>query len=325
VSTRPGLLAALLAALAGPAAAAFNSGSAGTSGGEFLKMGGDARGAGMGQAMTAAAEDASALYYNPAGLSQVRTRQGTASQGFLYQDVAVSFAAYAHPVQPTVKPRRRFLRPSGLGTLAVGVLYLNAGGISEVDNTGVETGGEFTPRDVAAVAGWGATLTDSLDLGLALKYVDSRIQAAAKTGAVDAGARLRLDVLGMPYTAALVMRNMAGRLRYHEQTDPLPLDVRFGQMVRPIPRLALSLDLAFPRDNGFYPAFGGEFAVPIEKDLTGFLRLGYDGRISPGDLDGIAAMTVGLGAGIKNWKVDYSWAPYGSLGHAHRFSLSAGF
>lgn len=318
------LLAALLAA-APAARAAFSADAAGTSAGEFLKMGGDARGAAMGQAMTAASEDAAALYYNPAGLSQARARQGAATQGFLYQDVSVSFAAYAHPVLPAVRPRRRFLRPSGLGTLAVGVLYLNAGGISEVDNTGVETGGEFTPRDVAAMAGWGATLTDFFDLGLALKYVDSRIQAAAKTGTVDAGARLRLDVLGLPYTAAVAARNMGGRLRFHEQSDPLPTDVRFGQTLRPLPQWLLSLDLAFPRDNAPFPAFGTEFAVPIEKDLTGFMRLGYDGRLSPGDLEGLAGLSVGFGAGIKNWNLDYGWVPYGALGHTHRFSVSARF
>ncbi|TBR25419.1 PorV/PorQ family protein [bacterium] len=321
-TVRAALLAVLLAA---PARAAYNADAAGTAGGQFLKLGGDARGAAMGQAMTAASEDASALYYNPAGLSQVRQRNGTATQGFLYQDVSVSFAAYAHPVLPAVRPRRRFLRPSGLGTLAVGLLYLNAGGIGEVDNTGAATGGTFTPRDVAAMAGWGATLTDMFDLGISLKYVDSRIQAAAKTGSLDVGARMRLDVLGMPYTAALGARNMAGRLRFHDQTDPLPMDVRFGQMLRPIPQWLLSLDLAFPRDNAPYPAFGTEFSVPIEKELTGFMRLGYDGRLSPGDLDGIAGMSVGLGVGIQNWTIDYGWVPYGTLGHTHRFSVSARF
>lgn len=319
------LLFAAACLLAPRPAAALGSANAGTSGGEFLKMGGDARGAAMGQAMTAASEDATALYYNPAGLSQARSRQGTATQGFLYQDVNVSFAAYAHPVQPAVRPRRRFLRPSGLGTLAIGVLYLNAGGISEVDNTGVDTGGQFTPRDMAAMAGWGATVTDYLDLGIGLKYVDSRIQAAAKTGTVDIGARMRLDVMGMPYTAALAGRNLAGRLRYHEQSDPLPMDVRLGQMIRPIPHWLVSLDIAFPRDNDWYPAFGTEYSIPFEKDLTGFLRIGYDGRVSPGDLEGIAGMSVGFGAAIKNWNVDYGWVPYGELGHTHRFSLSAKF
>lgn len=320
------LLALLSAALLpGPAAAAFNNDFSGTSGGEFLKMGGDARGAAMGQAMTAAAEDAAALYYNPAGLSQLQRRQGMATQGLLYQDVMVSFAAYAHPVTPIIKPKRRFLHPSGLGTLALGVLYLNAGGIREVDNTAFETGGEFTPRDMALMAGWGGTITDTLDLGIGLKFIDSRIKAAAKTGAVDFGARIRLELMGWPYTAALAARNLGGKLRFHQQDDPLPMDVRLGQTLRPFSQWLFSLDLAFPRDNSPYPAFGTEFTAAIEKDLSVAARLGYDGRISASDLDGLAAFSLGVGAVIKGWSVDYGWVPFGDLGHTHRFSIATKF
>lgn len=279
----------------------------------------------MGQAMTAASEDAAALYYNPAGLSQVHQRQGTATEGLLYQGVMVSYAAYAHPVTSAVKPRRRFLRPSGLGTLALGVLYLNAGAIREFDNTGAETGGEFTPRDVAVTAGWGGTLTELFDLGMSLKYIDSRIQAAAKTGTLDAGARLRLELVGMPYTAAVVARNLGGELRFHRQQDPLPLDVRFGQALRPTPNLLLSLDVVFPRDNGWYPSFGLEGAFPIDKGVAVAGRAGYDGRTSGDDLDGLANFSLGTGLAVKGWNIDYGWVPFGALGHTHRFSLAYRF
>ena len=323
--TRRRLLAALCAALAWPGTAAAGSSSVGTSGGEFLKLGGDARGAAMGEAMTAASEDAAALYYNPAGLSQVQRRQGTGTEGLLYQDVSVSYAAYAHPVTSAVKPRRRFLKPSGLGTLGLGILYLNAGEITEADNTGAQTGGAFTPRDVAISAGWGGTLTELFDLGMALKYVDTRIQATAKTGAVDAGARLRLELAGMPYTAAFVIRNLGGQLRYHQQRDPLPVDVRLGQAVRPTPNLLFSLDVAFPRDNDWYPSFGAEGLVPIDKDVTVAGRAGYDGRISGDDLDGLAGFSLGAGLLVKGWNIDYGWVPFGALGHTHRFSLAYRF
>ncbi|MBI5595007.1 MAG: PorV/PorQ family protein [Elusimicrobia bacterium] len=324
---RKALLAALAASalLGGSARAAFNSDFAGTSAGEFLKLGGDARGAAMGQAMTAAAEDGAALYYNPAGLSQLKRRQGTATQGLLYQDVMVSFAAYAHPVQPAIKPKRRFLRPSGLGTLALGVLYLNAGSMTEVDNTAAPTGGEFTPRDIALMAGWGGTLTDLFDLGISLKYVDSRIQASAKTGSADVGARLRLEVLGKPYTAALAARNLGGELRFHEQRDPLPTDVRFGQALRLLPEWVVSLDLAFPRDNDWYPAFGTELTLPAGKELSFSGRFGYDGRISSDELDGVSSLSAGLGVVIQGWSVDYGWVPFGALGHTHRFSVGLSF
>lgn len=324
---RKALLPALAAAalLSGNARAAFNADFAGTSAGEFLKMGGDARGAAMGQAMTAAADDAAALYYNPAGLSQLRQRHGTATQGLLYQDVMVSFAAYAHPVQPAIKPKRRFLRPSGLGTLAVGALYLNAGGITEVDNTGTPTGGEFTPRDVALMAGWGGTLSELFDLGIALKYVDSRIQASARTGSADVGARMRLELLGKPYTAALAARNLGGGLRYHEQTDPLPTDIRFGQALWLLPQWLVSLDIAFPRDNAWYPAFGTELRLAVEEEVSFTGRMGFDGRISSSDLDGFSALSMGLGVGLKGWSLDYGWVPYGALGHTHRFSVGLSF
>lgn len=319
------LLLLLLALAAAPAAAEFNADLAGTSAGEFLKLGGDARGAAMGEAMTAASEDAAALYYNPAGLSQLQTRQGTATAGLLYQDVSVSYASYAHPVTSVVKPRRRFLKPSGLGTLALGILYLNAGPINEVDNTGTDTGGQFTPRDVAIATGWGGTLTDLFDVGVSLKYVDSRIQAAAKTGALDAGARVRLELVGMPYTAAFAVRNVGGQLRFHQQRDPLPMDVRLGQTLRPSANVLLSLDVAFPRDDDWYPAFGMEGLVPIDKDVAAALRAGYDGRVSANDLDGVANFCLGAGLAVKGWNIDYGWVPFGALGHTHRFSLAYRF
>lgn len=314
-----------LALPARPAAAAFSADAVGTSAGQFLKLGGDARGASMGEAMTAASEDGMALFYNPAGLSQLQQRQASASQGFLYQDVTLSYLGYAHPVEPVVKPTRRFMRPSGLGTLSVGVLYLNAGNISEIDNTATPTGGQFTPRDVAAMAGWGGTLTDLFDLGLSLKYIESRIEATAKTGAIDVGARMHLDIIGMPYTAAVAARNLGGELKFHEQRDPLPVDVRLGQTLRVLPSWLISMDVVFPRDNAPYAAFGSELEVPVETDMAVALRGGYDGRVSAGDLDGLANISLGAGLRRRGWAVDYGWVPFGVLGHTHRFSLSVKF
>ena len=63
----------------------------------FLNVGVGARGLGMGGAYTALADDANALYWNPAGLSKLEKREFTASHAELFENTWLDFLAYAHP------------------------------------------------------------------------------------------------------------------------------------------------------------------------------------------------------------------------------------
>jgi hypothetical protein len=306
------------------ASAGFNQDSVGTSSGEFLKFGADARGIAMGSAMTAAADDASAIYWNPAGLSQLNQRHMTFTHHALFEGVNYEFAAYAHPVTPLVPTRRREYRPSGRGTLAAAILYLNAGRLQEVDNTGLKTGGAFTPRDLAIVAGWGAKMTDVLDIGIALKYIDSRIISSARTGAIDAGMRLNYHLAQWPYALAFNIRNMGGQLTFRDQRDPLPLNIRVGQSLRPHPNWLLTSDIVFPRDNDWYAAFGSEVTFS-RSDMELALRGGWNGRTNSGDLDGFSAISFGSGISFHQFGLDYAWLPFGILGNTHRLTLAYRF
>lgn len=317
--------AALIVLLAGTAGADFNSDYAGTSAAEFLKLGADSRGVSMGHAMGAAADDASAVYWNPAGLSQLNKNHVTFTHSFMYQSVFYDFFSYARPVRPVVAPRRREFRPSGRGTLAVAVMYLNAGTLKEVDNTGTLTGGAFTPHDLSVMAGWGASLTEVLDLGLTLKYVDCQIQSSARTGAADVGARLRLHLLEWPYVFSFSAHNMGGKLRFHDERDPLPLTLRIGNTLRPIKQWLLSADVVFQRDNRVYANLGTEARIPIEDNLAVAIRGGWSGRTSSGDLDGLTGLSFGAGLEIFGLGADYAWAPFGLLGDTHRISLGFKF
>lgn len=320
------LICALIALPAGRARALFNESFAGTSSGEFLKLGADARGIAMGSAMTAVADDAAAIYWNPAGLSQLDQRHLTGSYSILFQDVTHGFMAYAHPIQPLVPARRREYRPSGRGTLAVAILYLNAGQLVEIDNTGAKTGGAFNPRDAAIMAGWGASLTENFDFGLTLKFVESRIRSSARAGSADLGLRWRGHLSEFPYVFALNGRNLFGKLNFRSQQDPLPLSLRIGQSLKPTEYWLLSADIVFPRDNDWYPAFGTELSYPVQgPDINVAIRGGWNGRLSSSELDGMANITIGGGLGIRRFLVDYAWMPFGVLGHTHRFSLALQF
>jgi len=323
---RTSLLLAAAALLPGAAGAFFGQDYAGTATAQFLKLGADPRGAAMGEAMGAAADDAAALYWNPAGLAALEEREVEFHHAFLYQSVFCDYIAYAHPIQPIVPPTRRELKPSGLGTVALSALYLNAGQIEEVDNTASPTGGAFTPRDVALAAGWGSTVFENVDLGFAVKYIDSRIQNTARTGAADFGARFRFLILDVwPYAIAFSGSNFGGKLRYNLESDPLPATLRVGQTLRPTKHWLLSFDLVDPSDNKIYPNAGTEFSVPFGEDITGFLRAGYSGRVSGSDLEGLASASFGFGLRVNGLGFDYTWAPYGLLGQANRLGVSYKF
>ncbi len=322
--------AVLLVLAALPAAAAgFGSSQGGTSGGTFLKLGADARAAGMGGAVRAAVDDATAIYWNPAGLAGLRYRHATMTHGAAYQSTFQDFIAYAQPVEsPFTKQsgRERDLRPDQLGTIGVAILYQNSGSIAEIDNTAAPTGNSLRPQDFAVFIAWGATVARGLDVGAGLKYVTSKIQSSASTGAIDLGARWRTWLPGeFPYALSLSAQNIGGQLKFHAVGDPLPMIITVGQALKITKSLAVTLDLNAPRDRSAYPSFGLEWRVPMKQGLSTALRTGYDGRLNGSDSGGVTGITFGAGLGLQRFGFDYGWSPAGGLGSTHKLSLSYRF
>lgn len=311
-------------------AGSFGAKEAGTSAGTFLKLGADARAAGMGSAVHAAVDDATAIYWNPAGLAGLRYRHATMTHAASYQSTFTDFVAYAQPIESPFQHqtgRERELQPDQFGTLGVAVLYQNSGSINEVDNTGALTGDRITPQDLAVFIAWGATVSRGLDLGVGLKYVSSKIQSTAQTGAVDLGARWRTWLPGdFPYALSLTAQNLGGQLKFHEISDPLPITVTVGQALKLYKGLTLTLDVVAPRDRSLYPAFGLEWRVPMQQGLSAALRAGYDGRLGGNDLNGgVTGVSFGGGLGVQRFGFDYGWSPAGGLGSTHKLSLSYRF
>jgi len=86
--------------------------------GEFMADGGGARALGMGSAFVAVADDASATFWNPAGLLSVESRQILAMHSERFGDlVDRDFVSYVHPLAPRNGQRAAL----GLAVIRLGV------------------------------------------------------------------------------------------------------------------------------------------------------------------------------------------------------------
>jgi len=90
----------------------WGAGDAGAPG-SFLNFGTGARSQAMGSAFTGLCDDASAIYWNPAGLSQLARNQLTFFNALLWEDTNYLFAGYAHPTEK-------------LGTFGFGLINLRS-------------------------------------------------------------------------------------------------------------------------------------------------------------------------------------------------------
>jgi hypothetical protein len=297
----------LFAALA--RAGSFEQSGRGTDAATFLELGVGGRAMGMGGAYTAVADDATALYWNPAGLAQVEKRAATFMHAAYLESTFYDYAAYAQ-------------NAGKLGAFGAGFQYLNAGEIAQTDAAFNEVG-KFTPNDLSIAAGWAHALPGGGAGGVAVKYIRSEILTSAQTAAVDFGL-LTPWVLKQQVRLGAAVTNVGGTLKFMETRENLPLTLRSGGEWKVNERWIWALDLVAPRDSGGYVDFGTEYLLPVKDAWSFAARAGYSSQTT-GEVTGFTGLSLGIGLANKGLSFDYAFVPYGGLGVTSRFSLSAKF
>jgi hypothetical protein len=310
------ILAAVISVLlAIPAGAAdFGRAAVGTSGSEFMLFDTSARGIAMGGAYSAAVNDASAVYWNPAGLSQVPRLSATVLHAQYIADITYNAAAVA-------------ARVNDASVLAIGVRYLDAGSIARTDINGVGRG-SFTPRSYLAEVGWGQSIYDLSDsevdvaLGVAAKYLYTDMVEKASGYGTDFGVQSRFYGSARTYDVSLALQNLGVGQRFDQVRDTLPARLRFGGGVRPTKPLLLTVEAIAPINNSPYGAAGMEYSIDVDKSIKGAVRAGINS--STYESLGITSMLAfGFGLSVSDLTFDYAFAPMGDLGgQVHRISVS---
>ncbi|HNT97176.1 MAG TPA: PorV/PorQ family protein [Elusimicrobiales bacterium] len=311
------LLAACAAPLLAAAAAAapnyFTSKAIGITSGDFLNLPVGARAIAMGGAYTAVSEEASAIYWNPAGLIQIPKLSAIFMRSQYVAETNYQYAAYAHRI--------------GFDSVVGGSVFMtDIGSIDHTDISGTRLG-SFTPRDQVYTISYSKAILEFSDkdmdvsIGVSGRYISSRIYHSAKSYAADVGV-MTYNFTAIPYRLGLVVSNLGNGLRYDQESSPIPLTVRMGGAVNPFRNMLVSADAVFSKSNRPYMNFGGELATEPNELTRLSLRAGLNtARLS----DGLSGFTLGAGATMHFFSLDYAFVPMGELGTTHNISLTFDF
>jgi len=313
----------------------------GTSAAKFLSIGIGPRANAMGSAYSSVANDASAMYWNPAGISNVSEIQTIFTYTKMFADINVNFIGCVLPI-------------SGVGSVGFSVTAMNVGDMEVTTELYPEgTGEKFSAGSYAFALSFARNITEDFAMGANIKYVRENIYNSYADGlAFDIGTIFKTPFLGVRFASSISnygsKMQMGGQdLLVRQTADPtragsnntldanlstdqfeLPLRLQVGIsrdfQILDQHRLTIAIDATHPNDNNQYVNVGGEFS--LFNDLVSF-RGGYKTLFLKDSQEGL---TLGAGIkydGLKFFKIaiDYSFQKLKYLDNMHSFGVILSF
>jgi hypothetical protein len=280
----------------------------GTTTGELLQIPVGARAVGMGEAYTAAADDVSALEWNPAGLAYAQQKEASFMHSSLIEGVHYEHAAF-------MSPGDNYSWGASMGYLGYGDI---AGYSDAATGAAPVALGNQTAYSTVLNGALSSMVYDRLSLGITGMVLrealsdESANTFAANLGAMYGLASHRWDA---DYRFGLSVLNLGPGLKYVSDRAPLPRKIKLGASVMHVKEWPLNLtaDFTIPNDNSDYISLGGEYWF---RDLIA-LRLGYAGSNDQGK-----GLRVGMGLKLREFLFDYAYGSFGDFGATHRIELS---
>lgn len=319
---------------------AFGQAKVGTTSAPFLGISVAPRATSMGSAFAAVSNDASAIYYNPGGLSRIPNSE------FVFSHTQWLLGTNFNWVGLVLK----LTSDDAVGLSMTSLDY------GEEEITTVEapegTGALWAASDLAVSASYSRSLTDRFSIAGTAKYIQQKIyNESASTFAFDIGLlfttqfndmKLGMSISNFGSDMRFEGKDLLQRIDLDEnvignndlivanlKTDnwALPLFFRVGLAMDVVKskmnRVTVAVDAFRPSDNTEIINFGTEYAF----NNWVFLRAGYKSLFREDSEEGLTA-----GAGLNytfgaagTWSLDYCFMDFGLFESIHMFSLKIGF
>lgn len=313
----------------------------GTTAAKFLSIGIGPRANAMGGAFSSIANDATAMYWNPAGIANLNEFQTIFTYTKLFADININYIGLVIPA-------------GSFGNIGISVTALNVGDMEVTTEYFPEgTGEKFSSGSYSFALTYGKFITEDFAVGANVKYIRESIYNSSADGiGFDIGTIFKTPFYGIRFASSIsnygTKLQMSGQdllIRY----DPDPqragnnqtLDANYGTDQFELPlrlqigisrdfqlfdqhRLTIAVDATHPNDNNQWVNTGGELS--LFNDLIS-LRGGYKTLFLKDTQEGL---TLGAGIkydGLKFFKiaVDYSYQQLKYLDNMHSFGVSLSF
>jgi len=294
------------------------AGSAGTTSFTFLKQIVPARPLGMGGAFVAVADDASTIYYNPAGLANIDKMEISATYFKSFIDTRYSCLNYMQPIDYDG------IFGKGITSLGLSMIAFNGGkmdvALTNEDGTFKDNYTLTAEEDLALTLSYGELLGNFSSgmhyLGVNLSTIRSTLveQYNAETWSSDIGWLYcsRQDNFHLGFS----IRNLGPKVSYIEASESLPKTRMLGGMYK----FRLNnwdimgvLDVVKAIDSDQYYNWG--FEIKPLKAIA-FRFGGYNGSYNLGPL------TTGFSVLTKSYQMDYAFISGHDIGEQHRITFT---
>ena len=282
----------------------------GTFGGQFLKISVGARGAGMGGAYVAMADDASAVFWNAAGIARIDPEKSQLSLNHANWPADLSFDQVGYvfhmkkiPGAFSVHARALTMQP-----MEVTTAFQPEG-----------TGETFDAGMLAAGLTYARSFTDKFSAGLTLNTIHTGLaDLSQQTFSVDLGTLYDVGAAGMKIGMAI--QNIGSTEKFIEREARIPSIFRVGTSATLLQgadhKLVGSFEFSHPPDNAERVNVGGEYSFHKYVFLRGGYAFNYDAEGVSGGVGFHFPVSV---AGMADF--DYAYTDMLDLGACHRFSL----
>jgi len=283
--------------------------------GAFLDRGMGARPAGMGDAFTAVADDASAVSWNPGGIAQLNRFSACAMYDVAGAGMGLSYLSAVLPVGP--------------GAVGISGAVMNQGTYVRRDDEGTRLG-EEAARDFAVGASFAFVNprgflpgTTGIAIGTVTESVGGTLIGLSAGGIVPVFSRLSLGWALLNLGPAAAGFSLPGIVKAGISYLFVPDDFLGRQQAPGAARNAvrISLDAGYGlADRTPRVGIGLEYApVPLLV-----LRAGYRWRGEDLNVSGMTGLTAGAGFRLGRIGIDYAYQPFGDLATSHRIALVYG-